>query len=177
MSEDWIRLYDSIAELSPKVIESQKAMRRNGPVVENQIIRLSTNIFEFANLIRSIWTHCKSNVETNSLRYQNSSQVDETIRNYCVDVIQKIGIERNKDIKWAKLEGFVRDKGVENFLNLLALYAGVKDDFSKDKIVLAIESFLQWNTQIRWTSNVLRHYNDVDYELKPDEIEGVLEFL
>ena len=44
------------------------------------------------------------------LRYQNSSQVDETIRNYCVDVIQKIGIERNKDIKWAKLEGFVRIK-------------------------------------------------------------------
>ena len=146
-------------------------------LLENQIIRLSTNLFELANSIRSIWTHCASNVETNSLRFQSSSQVDETLRNYCVDVIQKIGIERNKEIKRAKLEGFVRDKGVENFLSLLALYAGVKDDFSKDKIVLAIEYFLQWNTQIRWTSNVLRHYNDAGFELKPYEIEGVLEFL
>ena len=75
-----------------------------------------------------------------------------------------------------EIRRFCQDKGVENFLNLLALYAGVKDDFSKDKIVLD-RIFLTGNTQIRWTSNVLRHYNDVDYELKPDEIEGVLEFL
>ena len=71
------------------------------------------------------------------------------------------------------MEGFVRDKGVENFLSLLALYAGVKDDFSKDKIVQRI--FLK--NLIRWTSNVLRHYNDAGFELKPYEIEGVLEFL
>lgn len=177
MSDDWTRLYDSIAELSPKAIESQKAMRRNGPIVENQIIRLSTNIFEFANSIRSIWTHCASNIETNSLRFQNLSEVDETIRNYCVDVIEKIGTERNKDIKWARLEGFVRNKGVENFLNLLALYAGIKDDFSKDKIVIAVKSFLEWNTQIRWTTNVMRHFNEAERILKVDEIEGVLEFL
>jgi len=177
VSEDWTRLYDSIAELSPKAIESQKAMRRNGPVVENQIIRLSTNLLELANSIRSIWTHCASNVETTSLRFQNSSEVDETIQIYCSDVIQHIGLERKKDKLWAKMEGFVRNQGVDNFLNLLTLYARVKEDFNKDKIVLAVKSFLQWNTQIRWTTNVFRHYNDADYQLKPNEIEGVLQFL
>ena len=177
MSEDWTRLYDSIAELSPKVIESQKAMRRDGPVVENQIIELSQNITKFANNIRNIWTHCAGNIETISLRTQNSNEVDETIQNYCRDVIQNIGLERKKEKKWAELEGFVRDKGVEKFLNLLALYAGVKDDFTKDNIVIAVESFLQWNTQIRWTRNVKNHYEEYGYELKPHEIEGVLKFL
>ena len=177
MSDDWTRLYDSIVELSPKFLESQKAMRRNGPIVESQIIKLSTNIFQFANSVRAIWTHCASNVETNSLRFQHSSEVDETIRDYCRDIIQHIGTERKKDIKWAKMEGLVRGKGAENFLNLLTLYVGVNVDSFEDKIVFPVKSFLQWNTQIRWTTNVIRHYNEAGYELKPHEIEGILQFL
>ena len=82
MSERFDRLFSAIVKDTPHFIDIQEALRRNGPVVENQIIKTSEYVMAFSNNIRSIWTRCAAQLELGSYKNQNSNVIKSDLKKF-----------------------------------------------------------------------------------------------
>lgn len=176
MSDRFDRVLSTIVMNTPKIIDIQEALRRNGPVVENQIIKTSEYVMAFSNDIRSIWTHCAAKLELDSYKNQNSNVIDSDLERYFTDIRGRISKEINSKKKSAKLEGFARNESVNIFLKSLLHSADVNSPSPAVKVLSAVELFLEWNTALRWASNLKRHYDEAGYELSNNEIVEILKF-
>jgi uncharacterized protein YqgV (UPF0045/DUF77 family)/GTPase SAR1 family protein len=161
---------------TPKFIDIQEALRRNGPVVENQIIKTSDYVMTFSNNIRTIWTHCALKLELDSYKNMNSNVIDPDLEKYFSDIRNSISKEINSRKKSAKLEGLARNEGANILLKALLHSGDVNSSSLTTKVLSAVELFLEWNTALRWASNLKRHYDEAGYELSDNEIEEILRF-
>jgi len=81
-----------------------------------------------------------------------------------------------KNDRASTMEGLVRSIGVDFFWDALLIEHKV-DFHASNKVLQATNLFLKWNTALRWVSNLKRHYGEPGYELEPNQIEEILEFL
>ena len=174
MSEEFQPICSATINSIPRLIDSHTALRRNGPIVETQMIQLRDSFYEFSNSVRVIWTNCAKGIENSALYHQNEYEHKKHWPNF-KKIIASLKGKKN-DKKASTLESIAEELGSEFFLQALLIQCQVEFQPS-EKILRAISHFLESNTVLRWMSHLKRHYGEPDFKLEDNQVSDILEFL
>ena len=174
MSEEFQPICSATINSIPRLIDSHTALRRNGPIVETQMIQLRDSFYEFSNSVRVIWTNCAKGIENSALYHQNEYEHKKHWPNF-KKIIASLKGKKN-DKKASTLESIAEELGSEFFLQALLIQCQVEYQPS-EKILRAISHFLESNTVLRWMSHLKRHYGEPDFKLEDNQVSDILEFL
>jgi hypothetical protein len=168
MESDFSEMLAGFATSTPKIIEIQGSMRRDGDIAQNQLIKLSSEIFAFSNAVKVSWAQVCSKLEKNSYRYSSVSKSKPL--DALMDRIRK------DEPRADQLEGLIRDSEVKMFIEALLL-PYEKSDTLDDSMTECIQDFLKWKTANRKLSNHIRHYGEPNYVPTPEDIQIILTYL
>jgi hypothetical protein len=168
MESDFSETLAGFATSTPKFIEIQGSMRRDGDIAQNQLIKLSSEIFAFSNAVKVSWAQVCAKLEKNSYRYSSESKSKPL--DALMDRIRK------DEPRADQLEGLIRDSEVKIFTEALLL-PYEKSDTLDDSMTECIQDFLKWKTANRKLSNHIRHYGEPNHVPTPEDIEIILTYL
>jgi len=168
MESDFSETLTSFATSTPKFIEIQGSMRRDGNIAQNQLIKLSSEIFAFSNAVRVSWEQVCHKLEKNAFRYSSvpKSKSLDTLMNLIIK-----DEPRPDQLDWK-----IRASEVKIFTEALLLPYENSDTFD-DSMTECIQDFLEWKVANRKLSNHYRHYGEPGNEATPKDIEIILTYL
>ena len=175
VDESYDELLAKLAKHTPKFIEVQRALRTNGAVQRNQLIKSSEYMFQFSNIAKGIWTHCANNFYTKSLEILFGNDLPSEITEQITAFVKGYKSKEKPAEKYAYAEGKIRTLEAQTLLRILLF--DINKINIEDSVVQSVDAFVQWNTALRKISNLERHHTDFEFELKDEDFELILEFL